>query len=191
MWKVIPPHIWGAYCVFGWGLVSTVQAGIHTWRAEMALRFFMGMTEAGYGPGLPYLLSFFYLRHELGLRIGFYLAAAPLANTFAGALAFGITSGHSSIANWRLLFLVEGLPTLCMAVVTFFYLPDSPSTAKFLTEEEKLVAEARGVRQVGHGKRVGSINFKDIGATFLDPKSWFTAVSKAPCVLLPMLILTS
>ena len=51
MWKLIPPHIWCAFCVFGWGLVSTVQAGIHTWRAEMALRFFMGATEAGYGPG--------------------------------------------------------------------------------------------------------------------------------------------
>jgi hypothetical protein len=178
MWKIVPPHIWGAFCVLGWGLVSAVQAGIHTWKAEMALRFFMGMTEAGYGPGIPYLLSFFYLRHELGLRIGFFLAAAPLANTFAGALAYGITSGHPSIAKWRLLFLVEGLPTIAMAAVTFFFLPDSPNTAKFLTEEEKVVAKARGVRQVGHGNRIGSINVKDIGATFLDPKAWFTAVSK-------------
>jgi MFS family permease len=143
----------------------------------MALRFFMGMTESGYGPGIPYLLSFFYLRHELGLRVGLFLAAAPLANTFAGALAYGITSGHSTIANWRVLFLVEGLPTLVMAAVAFFYLPDSPDTAKFLTEEEKLVAKARGVRQAGHGKRIGGVNFKDIGATFLDLKSWLTAVS--------------
>lgn len=142
----------------------------------MALRFFMGVAEAGYGPSLPYLLSFFYLRHELGLRIGFFLSAAPLASTFAGALAFGITSGHASIANWRLLFLVEGLPTIAMAAVTFFYLPDSPSTARFLDEDEKRIAMARGVRQAGHGKRVGSINFKDIGATFLDPKAWMTAV---------------
>ena len=52
MWKLIPPHIWCAFCVFGWGLVSTVQAGIHTWGAEMALRFLMGVFEAGYGPGM-------------------------------------------------------------------------------------------------------------------------------------------
>ena len=54
-WKVIPPHIWAAFCVFGWGLVSTLQAAIHTWEAEMALRFFMGATEAGYGPGVGHL----------------------------------------------------------------------------------------------------------------------------------------
>jgi len=163
------------------GLVSTVQAGIHTWAAEMALRFFMGLTEAGYGPGIPYLLSFFYLRHELGFRCGIFLSAAPLANTFAGALAYGITSGHSSIANWRVLFLVEGLPTIVMAVVAFFFLPDSPEKARFLNEDDKRVAKSRGIRQVGNSKRVGEIDWKDMGAGLLDLKAWFTGVrSKHP-----------
>lgn len=31
----------------------------------MACRFFLGISEAGFGPGIPYLLSFFYLRHEV------------------------------------------------------------------------------------------------------------------------------
>jgi MFS family permease len=149
----------------------------------MALRFFMGLSEAGYGPGIPYLLSFFYLRHELGARIGFFLAAAPLANTFAGALAYGITSGHPSIAKWRVLFLVEGLPTLAMVPITWFFLPDSPDKARFLDEDEKRVAKARGVRQVGHGKRIGSIQWKEVGHTMLDIKAWFTAVS---CTLAPI-----
>ena len=74
----------------------------------MALRFLLGAAEAGFGPGVPFLLSFFYLRREVGLRVGLFLSAAPLANSFAGALAYGITSGHSKLANWRLLFLVEG-----------------------------------------------------------------------------------
>ena len=68
MWKVVPPHIWAACCVFTWGLVSTVQAGVHSWGAMMALRFIMGAAEVAYGPGIPYLLSFFYLRHELRLE---------------------------------------------------------------------------------------------------------------------------
>lgn len=80
----------------------------------MAVSFFLGFFEAGYGPGIPYLLSLFYLRHEIGVRIGFFLSAAPLATCFAGPLAYGITSGDDagSIANWRLLFLVEGLPCI-------------------------------------------------------------------------------
>ena len=56
--------------------MSVCQASIHNWSGEMALRFFLGVFEAGYGPGIPYLLSFFYLRRELGTRIGFFLAAA-------------------------------------------------------------------------------------------------------------------
>jgi MFS family permease len=144
----------------------------------MALRFFMGVSEAGFGPGIPYLLSFFYLRHELGLRCGIFLAAAPLANTFAGALAYGITSGkHLSISNWRLLFLVEGLPTICLAPIVWFFLPDSPIKAKFLNEEEKRVAVARGVKQAGAADRVGKIVWRDIGAALIDPVAWFTAVS--------------
>lgn len=158
------------------GLVASVQGGIHSWSAMMALRFFMGFAEAGFGPGVTYYLSFFYLRRELGFRCGLYLAAAPLATTFAGALAYGITSGHAHFANWRLLFLVEGLPTVAMAPITYFFLPDSPSKARFLNEEEKKIAVARGVRQAGKAHRVGGLDWKDVGATFMDPKAWFTAV---------------
>src|ERR1700761_4036458 len=127
--------------------MSSCMAALKGWKGAMALRFFLGVFEAGYGPGIPYLLSFFYLRHELGLRIGFFLAAAPLANTFAGALAYGITSGkHTAIESWRILFLVEGLPTLVMAPIVFFFLPDSPQHVHFLTEEEKEIATARAIR---------------------------------------------
>ncbi|KAF2495737.1 MFS general substrate transporter [Lophium mytilinum] len=181
MWKIVPPHMWCAFVVFGWGLVSTLQASVHSWGGEMTLRFFMGATEAGYGPGIPYLLSFFYLRHEVGFRCGIFLAAAPLANTFAGALAYGITSGHSAIANWRVLFLVEGLPTIVMAAVAFFFLPDSPEKARFLTEDEKRVAKARGVSQVGSTERIGGIVWSDIGAVLLDPKAWFTGLMYFSC----------
>jgi sugar phosphate permease len=60
-----------------------------------------------------------------------------------------ITSGNGyAIASWRLLFLVEGIPTILAGFAAFFLLPDSPEKAKFLTAEEKLVAKARGVRQV-------------------------------------------
>lgn len=176
MWKIVPPHIWGAFVVFGWGIIATLQAASTSWSGMMVCRFFLGAIEAGYGTGIPYLLSFFYLRHEVGLRIGLFVSAAPLANTFAGALAYGITSGHSKLANWRLLFLVEGIPTLLMVPVTFFCLPDSPEQAKYLTEEEKLVAKARGVRQAGSAHRVGGIQWKEVGLALADPKCWITAV---------------
>lgn len=183
MWKIVPPHIWLAFCVFSWGLVATCQSATVNWSGMMALRFFLGIGEAGFGPGIPYLLSFFYLRHEVGVRIAVFLSAAPLATTFSGALAYGITSGHSRLTNWRLFFLVEGLPTLFMAPVAFFFLPDSPDKARFLSEDERLVAKARGVRQVGEKPRIGGVDTKDIGLALMDLKCWFTAFMYFSCVV--------
>lgn len=139
----------------------------------------MAMAEAGYGPGLPFLLSFFYMRSEIGLRCGIFLSAAPLATCFAGALAYGITSGHSTLTNWRLLFLVEGLPSVLLAFVAWFFLPDSPEKAKFLNDDEKEVARARAIRQVGQDgvTRLGGISFTEVVAALLDVKNWLTAVS--------------
>lgn len=81
-----------------------------------------------------------------------------------------------------------------MAPVAYFFLPDTPDKARFLTEEEKvgegflrrittraktikLLAKARGVRQVGSVERVGGIVWKEVGLALLDLKCWFTAVS--------------
>lgn len=185
MWKIIPPHIWASFIVLVWGIISTCQAATTNWAGEMSLRFLLGAAEAGFGPSIPFLLSFFYLRHELGFRIGIFLAAAPLASTFSGALAYGITSGSPALAKWKVLFLVEGLPTIAMVPIAFFYLPDNAAKAKFLTPEEREVAVARGVRQTGKVERVGGLVWSDIGKTLLDAKPWFTAVSSIPIISPP------
>ena len=177
MWKIVGPHRWACFIIFAWGIFATCQAGTSNWAGMMALRFLLGASEAGFGPSVPYLLSFFYLRQEIGSRIGFFLSMAPLASTFSGALAYGITSGHPSLASWRLLFLVEGLPTILMAPITYYLMPDSTASARFLTEEEKVVARARGVRQEGSVEVGHKVNFKEIGETMIDAKAWFTAVS--------------
>lgn len=174
MWKIVPPHIWAFSTILVWGVAATLQAAAFNWEGLMVCRFFLAAAEAAFSPGVPYLLSFFYRRQELGLRCGIFLSAAPLATTFAGALAYGITHGHPAIANWRLLFLVEGLPTIIFAFFVFWYLPDSPDTAKFLTEEEKQVAKARAILQTGMEgtERIGTkVNWSDILSTFKSPQT--------------------
>lgn len=105
-----------------------------------------------------------------------FASAAPLASTFAGALAYGITSGHSTLSNWRLLFLVEGLPTILLAPIAFFFIPDSPDHAKFLNVEEKAIAKSRAIRQAGTSKRIGGLNLKQLFQTLYDAKAWCYAV---------------
>lgn len=79
--------------------------------------------------------------------------------------------------------MVEGLPTICMAPIAWFFLPDSPVKAHFLSEDEKRVALARTVRQVGTGEteRVGEISLKNILSTLKDLKPWITALMYFSC----------
>ena len=183
LWKLFPPHIVGASAVLLWGLFSTAQAGVQRWTGLMALRFLLGAAEAAYAPGIVYLLSFFYLRHEIGYRIGLFSSASSLASTFSGALAYGITRGHPSLASWRLLFLVEGIPSILMVPVAFFFIPDSPDQARFLTTAEKEIAKSRAMRQTGTAgpQRIGSLNVNEFRKVLLDLKAWLTAFMYFGC----------
>lgn len=128
-------------------------------------RCLLGVFEAAFGAGAPYFLSLFYQRHELGFRISFLLGMSPVANCFASALAYGITHiKHPTMESWRFLFIIgelcfplpfsniiqsdiltcaEGAPTVLFAIVVFFFLADSPGTAKFLSESEQTTATER------------------------------------------------
>jgi MFS family permease len=68
---------------------------------------------------------------------------SPLANCFASTLAYGLSQINGSLESWRFIFLIEGAPTILFAPVVFFFLPDSPGTAKFLDEEQQTHALER------------------------------------------------
>ncbi|KAK0743142.1 major facilitator superfamily transporter [Schizothecium vesticola] len=183
MWKLVPPHIWASVTVLIWGLASTLQAVAFNWQGLMACRAFLALAEAGFGPGVPYLLSFFYRRHELGLRCGLFLSAAPLATAFAGALAYAITSTATPLPSWRLLFLAEGLPAVLLSLAAFYLLPDSPDTASFLIPAERHAARARAVLQAGRPgvARLGSFAWPDALAALRAPHTWLQPLMFFSC----------
>lgn len=131
------------------------------------------MAEAAYGPGVPFYLTFFYPRDKVGFRHGVFIAGAAMANAYGGALAYGITHIHGSLAPWQILFLIEGLPTCLFAVVAFFFLPDSIAQASFLNEREKEIAYhfvARNQR-LDVEKNQG-LRLKEVIEGLKDPKSF-------------------
>ena len=154
------------------------------------LRALLGVGEAAFSPGVPFLLSFFFKRDELALRTGLFISAAPLATSFAGSLAWVITkvAEKSPVAAWRMLFLVEGFPALLVAVVVWFQIPDSPETARFLDKRQKRVAKLRLRAEKPENKGLSSkksrLDFGEIGMTLKDPKCWITAVSRCCTSLL-------
>jgi hypothetical protein len=133
-----------------------------------------------------------------------FLAAAPLASCYAGALAYGITQiKTSSIPVYKLLFLIEGespvrsqdgsrsippadelipltqvLPRslwlLSPSSVAFFFLPDKPTKARFLNERQREIARLRTARD-GETGREGSLKWAGVVEGLKDPKAWICA----------------
>lgn len=183
MYRLVPPHIYVSLCVCGWGLVASFQSLATSFWGMLILRILLGATEAAFGPGVPFYLSLFYKREELAFRIALFISAAPLATSFASTLAWVIVklSHDGPIAPWRTLFLVEGFPSVVVAVFAWALIPDSPEKAHFLASRERMVAESRLQRNRKTGayqdSQKGKFNWQEVKKTLADPKAYITAVS--------------
>lgn len=77
-WKHFKPHRWCASVVLLWGFVASIQAATTSWGGLMTCRFFLGVAEAAFGPGVPLYLTYFYPREKVGLRHGVFIAGAAM-----------------------------------------------------------------------------------------------------------------
>ncbi|GAA5867460.1 hypothetical protein JCM3774_002910 [Rhodotorula dairenensis] len=180
LWKVISPRYFVTVLTLCWGGFALLQACAR-WEGLMVLRLFLGIAETAFSPGVPLYLSFFYSRREIGFRQGIFLAAAPLASCYAGALAYGITQiKTSSIPVYKLLFLIEGAPAIPMAAVAFFFLPDKPTKARFLNERQREIARLRTARD-GETGREGGLKLAGVLEGLKDPKAWICALMYFSC----------
>ncbi|KAI3554146.1 major facilitator superfamily transporter [Colletotrichum abscissum] len=181
LWKLIPAHIYVSMIVLSWGLTASLQSVSVSYPTLIFLRVLLGIGEAGF-TGIPFYLSFFFKREELAFRTAIFISAAPLATTFASSLAWLITNYAEAgpIAPWRLLFLVEGFPSVLAAVAAWHIIPDSPDTARYLTAREQKVARLRlrreKPRQKKHGgKGHSNLNLGEAFAVLCDPMALLTA----------------
>ncbi|KAK7888350.1 hypothetical protein LTR67_008696 [Exophiala xenobiotica] len=180
-WKAFPPHRWVAFVVFGWGIVSTMQAACNSWAGVMVCRVILAIFEAAYGPGVPLYLSFFYPREKLGLRTGIFLSGSAAANAYGSALAYGISQAKASIGPWRILFIVEGAPTCLLAIVAWFWLPDSPHEAKFLNARDKEIAIDLSLRQPGDRTGKKGLQWKQVLGGLMDYRSYLPPLMYFGC----------
>ncbi|KAL8833796.1 MAG: hypothetical protein Q9170_004089 [Blastenia crenularia] len=186
LYTILSPSTYIALCVFAWGVIASLQALSTSYMNLCILRAFLGVSEAAFSPGVPVFLAFFYKREELAYRIGLFISAAPLATSFASSLAWLITklSQHSSIASWRILFLVEGFPSVVISIFAFYLIPDGPGAARYLTKRERWIAERR-LQQQGkakdHDVHIQKFEWKEIREALEDPKCYLTAVMFCSC----------
>ncbi|KAF3401382.1 hypothetical protein DPV78_005136 [Talaromyces pinophilus] len=170
--KLFSPPVWLAFLVLGFGAICAGIGGSKNVETLMALRFLLGMFEAGVFPGMIFYLSFWYGPRERASRIAIFLCSATLAGAFGGAIAYGV--GHmnqaGNLSAWRWLFILEGLPCLVLSVAIFFFLPKYPETSKWLTEGEKSILQASFGANISRGD--DKLNWADAKGTLLDLRLW-------------------
>lgn len=127
------------------GIASICTGLVQTSGQLFAVRCLVGVFESGLMPGIAYYLSRWYRRAELGFRLSFYIAMAPMAGAFGGLLASGILTlpQIGALHGWRMIFVVEGIITVGLSLVAFCFLTDRPETARWLTPEESQLVSHR------------------------------------------------
>lgn len=151
--KRVGPRYYLPLLVVGFGLVSMCTAFVNSFAGLCTARAFLGIFEGGAMPGIAFFLSCFYKREELYFRIGIFVSAASMAGAFGGLLAAGLASiprwgaASAPIHDWRNIFFFEGLVTVLAGLLAPIWMPQSPGTAKWLTERQRYIAHERLIRE--------------------------------------------
>lgn len=165
--KKLRPSRWIAFLMFSWGAITMGLGGVQNFASMAAVRFILGMFEAGLFPGLVYYLTFWYKSDERSVRMAFILASASLSGAFGGAIAYGIghMNGAQGLSAWRWLFIIEGAPSCLSAFVVLFILPDYPE--EHLKGRQREIALVR-LEVEGSKSHQPSMTWHDAKSTLTD-----------------------
>lgn len=129
---------WIARIMISWGLVTILTGFVRTSGQFYAARFFLGVAEASFLPGMIVYLTHWFRLRERSRAIACLYAAVPTASLVGSPLAGWLLGVHwRGLAGWRWLFIVEGTPAIIIGIFTIFYLTDWPSQARWLPPDER------------------------------------------------------
>ncbi|KAH6650432.1 major facilitator superfamily domain-containing protein [Chaetomium tenue] len=137
--KRLRPSIFIPIIMILWGASMLGMGFVRNWSGLMAARWFLGLTEAGLFPGVNYYLSCWYKRSEFGVRAAIFFSAAAISGSFGGLLAAAIEQmdGLGGIDGWAWIFIIEGLLTIVVGVISFWMVHDFPDEARFLSDDDR------------------------------------------------------
>lgn len=132
---------WLARIIFSWGIVASLMAFVPNATWLYVARFFLGVAEAGFFPGIILYLTYWFPKRERARATALFLLAIPLSTVIGApfsAWLIGIGDGHiGAMSGWRFMFLAQGLPAIALGVICWFYLTDRPQQASWLSDEER------------------------------------------------------
>lgn len=134
--------------VVAWGTAAWGQAWIHDRTSFYIGRAFIGLCEGGFIPGVVLFTTYFYTSKELSIRLAAFWSSLNVARVISALLAAGILEmrGVQGKPGWFWLFLLEGLLTTVIGLMSYFWLPVSPTSTKtpiwrngWYTEREEVI----------------------------------------------------
>ena len=157
---------WIARVMVTWGLVSACFALVAGQNSFYALRFLLGVAEAGFFPGVILYLTYWFPKRYRGRVTAGFMTAIPIASFIAAPLSGVLLEVEGlGLRNWQWMFLLEGVPSVLLGFVVLRFLTDRPSQAAWLTEEQRawLAAEMNAEREAaahtagGHDHGLGDV----------------------------------
>ena len=130
---------WIARIMVTWGIISALMATVSGEVSFYTLRFLLGVAEAGFFPGIILYLTYWYPTEYRARFMAAFGIAVPVS-TVIGAPISGLLLGLDGVMGlrgWQWLFIIEGLPSVLLGIVTWFYLTDKPEHANWLSAEQK------------------------------------------------------
>jgi MFS family permease len=138
--KKFGARLWIARIMISWGVISACMIFVKGEWSFYALRFLLGLAEAGFFPGIIFYLTLWYPSKHRSTRTAWFVAAIAVSGVIGNPVSGWIMdqlSGAMGLAGWQWLFLAEGIPSILVGFWVIYYLESSIEEAKWLTAEEK------------------------------------------------------
>ncbi|KAH6605215.1 mfs transporter [Trichoderma cornu-damae] len=177
MMKWMTPRILLTSLCVVWSLTTIFTAFVQNVAGLYAVRLILGACEAGLFPAMNLYLTMVYKRHEQGIRVSYLFVCTAISGAFGGLLAYCILKldGVAGFAGWRWVYIIEGIFSVVIAPIIWFGLPNDPTNAYFLNEEEKAMMK---VREAQRAQYMGDEEFswEEIRICLKDPKVYLSGV---------------
>lgn len=130
---------WIARILFTWGLIATCMAFVEGPKSFLALRFLLGVAEAGFFPAVILYLTYWFPSRYRARIISTFMLSIPISLAIGAPISTALLSldGLLGLKGWQWLFIIEGIPGVLLVGVVLKYLPDGPKQAVWLSDEER------------------------------------------------------
>ncbi|OAA59064.1 allantoate permease [Niveomyces insectorum RCEF 264] len=158
-----------------WGAILMTTPGCRSFAGIAVNRFVLGVTEATVNPAFVLIMSIWYTAAEQPLRLEAYYCTNGIATMFGGLIGYAVGHITTGLARWMYVFLIFGAVSIVWGGVSLVVLPDLPSTARFLTPRQRVLAVDRVARNK-QGVKNHHFRWYQARQCARDPKTWILFV---------------